>query len=87
MLNGRRQPSHDGTSRMGESQVQICEELGVKSSGLLGILDTNPEARAALESATHPITEAPRCVLTVSANSGREQMQQNASAQAFAVLS
>ena len=34
--NGERQPSRDGTSRMRrESQVRICERLGVKSPGRL----------------------------------------------------
>jgi hypothetical protein len=34
MFNGRRQPSCDGTSRMTrESQVRICERLGVKFPG------------------------------------------------------
>src|SRR5215510_8675007 len=33
-FNGRRQPSSDGTSRMRrESQVRICEGLGVKLPG------------------------------------------------------
>ena len=34
MLNGRRQPSHGGTSRMTrECQVRFCERLGVKFPG------------------------------------------------------
>jgi hypothetical protein len=34
MFNGRRQPSHGGTSRMmREYQVRICESLGVKFLG------------------------------------------------------
>ena len=34
MFNGRRQPSHGGTSRMmREYQVRICERLGVKFLG------------------------------------------------------
>src|SRR5450756_3004699 len=34
MINGRRQPSIDGTSRMmREYQVRICERLGVKFPG------------------------------------------------------
>jgi hypothetical protein len=34
MFNGRRQPSHGGTSRMmREYQVRICERLGVKFPG------------------------------------------------------
>jgi hypothetical protein len=34
MINGRRQPSCDGTSRMmREYQVRICERLGVKFPG------------------------------------------------------
>ena len=34
MINGRRQPSHDGTSRMNrEVQVRFCEGLGVKFPG------------------------------------------------------
>jgi hypothetical protein len=34
MLNGRRQPSRDGTSRMTrECQVRFCEGLGVKFPG------------------------------------------------------
>jgi hypothetical protein len=37
MINGRRQPSCGGTSRMTrECQVWICERLGVKFPGLLG---------------------------------------------------
>src|SRR5215510_8299734 len=33
-VNGRRQPSRDGTSRMSrEAQVRICERLGVKFPG------------------------------------------------------
>jgi len=37
MLNGMRQPSCDGTSRMmREHHVRFCEGLGVKSPGLLG---------------------------------------------------
>ena len=38
MFNGRRQPSHGGTSRMmREYQVRICERLGVKFPGLLAV--------------------------------------------------
>jgi hypothetical protein len=34
MINGRRQPSNDGTSRMmREYQVRICERLGVQFPG------------------------------------------------------
>ena len=34
MFNGRRQPSHGGTSRMmREYQVRICERLGAKFPG------------------------------------------------------
>ena len=37
ILDGRRQPSFGGTSRMmREYQVRICERLGVKFPGLLG---------------------------------------------------
>ena len=35
IINGRRQPSHGGTSRMmREYHVRICERLGVKFPGL-----------------------------------------------------
>ena len=38
IINGRRQPSHGGTSRMmREYHVRICEGLGRNSPGLLGI--------------------------------------------------
>ena len=37
IINGRRQPSHGGTSRMmREYHVRICEGLGCNSPGLLG---------------------------------------------------
>ena len=40
IINGRRQPSHGGTSRMmREYHVRICEELGVQLPGLLGTCD------------------------------------------------
>ncbi len=36
-INGRRQPSRGGTSRMmREYHVRICERLGVNSPGLVG---------------------------------------------------
>jgi len=43
MINGRRQPSRDGTSRMTrECQVRICEGLGVQFPG-----PTRPSRRTA----------------------------------------
>jgi hypothetical protein len=42
MINGRRQPSRDGTSRMTrECHVRICERLGVQFPG-----PTRPEQRS-----------------------------------------
>jgi hypothetical protein len=50
MFNGRRQPSHGGTSRMmREYQVRICERLGVKFLGPTRHL--RPTAAIAFESA------------------------------------
>ena len=47
MFNGRRQPSHGGTSRMmREYQVRICERLGVKFPGPTRQLETSPRQAA-----------------------------------------
>jgi hypothetical protein len=52
IFNGRRQPSCGGTSRMTrECQVRICERLGVKFPGLLGI--NGPKCIVRIESATN----------------------------------
>ena len=48
-LNGRRQPSRDGTSRMNrEVQVRICERLGVKLPGPTRQRQTKLSLRQAL---------------------------------------
>jgi hypothetical protein len=47
IVNGRRQPSRDGTSRMNrEVHVRICERLGVKCPGRLGNICQNFDVSA-----------------------------------------